>query len=147
MLEVYQRLGLNIDKIATVIVILNYEQRERGRMRLIGTKGEEVGLFLERGQALLVNEYLQSDCGQLIKIEGALEPVAVGQCSDWQTFAKACYHLGNRHVKVQVKDLTLVIQPDHVLEEMLVLQGLTISYQQAVFLPESGAYQKNQHAH
>ena len=147
MLEVYQRLGLNIDKIATVIVILNYEQRERGRMRLIGTKGEEVGLFLERGQALLVNEYLQSDCGQLIKIEGALEAVAVGQCSDWQTFAKACYHLGNRHVKVQVKDLTLVIQPDHVLEEMLVLQGLTISYQQAVFLPESGAYQKNQHAH
>ena len=147
MLEVYQRLGLNIDKIATVIVILNYEQRERGRMRLIGTKGEEVGLFLERGQALLVNEYLQSDCGQLIKIEGALEAVAVGQCSDWQTFAKACYHLGNRHVKVQVKDLTLVIQPDHVLEEMLVLQGLTISYQQAVFLPESGAYQKSQHAH
>ena len=147
MLEVYQRLGLNIDKIATVIVILNYEQRERGRMRLIGTKGEEVGLFLERGQALLVNEYLQSDCGQLIKIEGALEAVAVGQCSDWQTFAKACYHLGNRHVKVQVKDLTLVIQPVHVLEEMLVLQGLTISYQQAVFLPESGAYQKSQHAH
>ena len=147
MLEVYQRLGLNIDKIATVIVILNYEQRERGRMRLIGTKGEEVGLFLERGQALLVNEYLQSDCGQLIKIEGALEPVAVAQCSDWQTFAKACYHLGNRHVKVQVKDLTLVIQPDHVLEEMLVLQGLTISYQQAVFLPESGAYQKSLHAH
>ena len=147
MLEVQQRLGLHIKQTPDATLVLNHEQRERGRMLLTSTDNEEVRLFLTRGQPLLVGEYLQSSCKKLIQIQGAKESVAVGQCSDWQSFARACYHLGNRHVKVQVESLTLIIKPDHVLEEMLILQGLEISHQECVFIPESGAYQQTQHAH
>jgi urease accessory protein len=116
-------------------------------MLLTSTDNEEIRLFLTRGQPLLVGEYLQSNCKKLIQIEGAQESVAVGRCKDWQTFARACYHLGNRHVKVQVDALCLMIKPDHVLEKMLMIQGLEITHEEKIFIPESGAYQQDKHAH
>jgi len=149
MYDVHHRLGVSLEnnENADATVILNHEQRERGRLLLTSTQGTEIRLFLKRGQPLMVGELLKSDCGKLIKIEGAEEAVAVAHCEDWHTFALACYHLGNRHVKVQVKALTLMIKPDHVLEEMLQLLELTISHKQAIFVPESGAYKQSAHAH
>lgn len=147
MLEVHQRLGTDTGKSADAIVVLDHQQRERGRLLLSSTHGEEVRLYLNRGQPLLVNELLQAQCGKLVKVEGATESIAIARCDDWQVFARACYHLGNRHVKVQVDALTLTIKPDHVLEDMLVRQGLLISHGEAVFTPESGAYQHGSHDH
>ncbi len=60
---------------------------------------------------------------------------------------RACYHLGNRHVKLQVGERWLRMQPDHVLEEMLELLGLTLTHQETVFVPESGAYSNGGHHH
>jgi urease accessory protein len=147
MLEIHHRLGLDASKNADTTVVLDHQQRERGRLLLSGTHGEEVRLYLKRGQPLLVNELLQAQCGKLVKVEGAKERIAIARCDDWQVFARACYHLGNRHVKVQVDSLTLIIKPDHVLEDMLVRQGLVISHGEAVFTPESGAYQQGSHEH
>jgi len=55
-------------------------------------------------------------------------------------FSRACYHLGNRHVKVEIGERWLRMLPDHVLENMLKLQGLTLQREIAVFQPEAGAY-------
>ncbi|MBN0988943.1 urease accessory protein UreE [Amphritea pacifica] len=147
MLEVYERLGDHCHGVVYTTVVLSQEQRDRGRLKLTGENGEEIRLFLERGKPLQVGEYLKTSCGKLIKVEGAVEPVTHAQCDDWHTFARACYHLGNRHVKLQVGERWLRMQPDHVLEEMLELLGLTLSHQEAIFVPESGAYSHGGHHH
>jgi urease accessory protein len=128
-------------------VILTHEQRERGRLKLVGENGEEIRVFLDRGKPLLVGEYLRSECGKTIQIVGAVEDIAHASCEDWTTFAKACYHLGNRHTKVEVGERWLRIKPDHVLEEMLHLLGLVVTHEQGIFNPESGAYSHGHHHH
>lgn len=145
MLNIYQRLGTHCHQEVYTSVVLSHEQRERGRLKLVGVNGEEIRVFLERGKPLLVGEYLQSDCDKIILIEGAEEEVAHASCDDWETFSKACYHLGNRHTKIQIGPRWLRIKPDHVLEEMLHLLGLVVSHEIAVFNPESGAYQHGHH--
>lgn len=147
MLEIYERLGTEKAGPIYATVTLNHEQRDRGRLRLTSTDGEEVRVFLERGTALQVGEYLKSHCGKIVKVEGAVEPVTEARCDDWHTFARACYHLGNRHVKLQVGDRWLRITPDHVLEEMLELLELTVVHTEAVFVPENGAYFKGLGGH
>jgi urease accessory protein len=147
MLEIYERLGTDAAGPIYATVCLTHEQRDRGRLRLTSTDGEEVRVFLERGKPLLVGEFLKTQCGKIVQVDGAIEAVAEATCDDWRTFARACYHLGNRHVKLQVGDRWLRITPDHVLEEMLVLLGLTITPTEAVFVPESGAYSNGGHSH
>ncbi|WP_191601175.1 urease accessory protein UreE [Marinomonas algicola] len=147
MIDIYERLGTHCHETVYTSVTLTHEQRDRGRLKLTGANGEEVRVFLERGKPLLVGEYLLSNCGKYIKIEGAVEEVVQASCEDWVTFSKACYHLGNRHVKISVGERSLTITPDHVLEEMLVLLGLTVSHVKAVFIPESGAYSHGHNHH
>ncbi len=145
-LEIYDRLG-SATCDADETIVLTHEQRERGRIRTYAKSGSEVRIFLERGQPLAVNEILSSQCGKKIRVQGAVEPVVRASCDDWRTFSRACYHLGNRHVKLQVGDRWLRIQPDHVLEDMLRLLGLDLNHEDAVFEPESGAYKHANHHH
>jgi len=147
MLEVFERLGTECQEPADSAVILNHEQRDRGRLRLTSVCGEEIRVFLDRGKPLQLGEYLKSTCGRLIKVEGAQEAVAYARCDDWHTFARACYHLGNRHTKIEVGERWLRIKPDHVLEDMLRLLGLSVTHETAVFAPESGAYSHGHHHH
>lgn len=147
MLEIYERLGTHCHEPVSATVVVDYEKRDRGRLRLTSTDGEEVRLFLERGKPLIVGEYLKATDGKIVRVEGAVEAVAHASCDDWNTFAKACYHLGNRHVKVEVGDCWLRIKPDHVLEDMLHQLGLMVSHEDAVFVPESGAYAGGHHHH
>ncbi|BFM08022.1 urease accessory protein UreE [Halioxenophilus aromaticivorans] len=147
MFEVYQRLGTHCHEPVDAEVVLDHEQRTKGRLKTITADGQEVRIFLERGKPLLVGEYLRTHCGKTLRVAGATEPVAKAHCDDWLTFAKACYHLGNRHVKMQVGERWLRITPDHVLEELLQLLGLTIIHEEAVFVHENGAYGGHGHAH
>ncbi len=121
-------------------LLLTHEQRSRGRLRLPQPDGVEVRLFLQRGEALQLGEYLRGTRGELLRVAGAVEDVATARCDDWATFSKACYHLGNRHVKIQIGERWLRIVPDHVLEDMLRLLGLSVQHERAVFDPEGGAY-------
>lgn len=146
MLEVYERLGLNCDAKEFERVELNHEQRSKGRLRTVSVEGSDVGLFLERGSPLQVGEFLRSRCGKTLRVDGAIEEVTVARCDDWETFSRACYHLGNRHVKVQIESRSLLILPDHVLEEMLTGLGMTVSLDRQVFIPETGAYSHG-HSH
>lgn len=147
MLEIYERLGLHCHEPVADTVTISYEQRERGRLKLVSTSGVEVRVFLERGKPLMVGEYLKAQCGKIVQVQGSVEYVAHASCEDWQQFSKACYHLGNRHTKVEVGERWLRIQPDHVLEDMLHQLGLEVSHEEAVFNPESGAYSHGHHHH
>lgn len=148
MLEIEQRLGASTtDQPIYTTVVLDYEQRDKGRQKLVAANGEELRVFLERGNPLRIGELLQSTDGKLVQVEGAVEEVCEARCDDWETFAKACYHLGNRHVRLQVGDRWLRMKPDHVLEQMLELLGLTLTHCQSQFEPESGAYSHGHHHH
>lgn len=147
MLEVYERLGTHCHDAVDEIVTLDSDQRERGRLRLVSENGVEVRLFLERGNALLVGEFLKSECGKIVQVQGAVETVAHASCEDWHTFSRACYHLGNRHTKIQIGERWLRFTPDHVLEEMVHMLGLEVTHEEAVFAPENGAYFKGGHSH
>lgn len=140
MFEVYERLGTHCHETVDGIITLDHEQRTKGRLRVFTQDNEEVRIFLERGTRLQVGEYLRTRSGKIIKIEGAIETVAHASCEVWLTFSRACYHLGNRHVKLQLGKRWLRFSPDHVLEEMVHLLGLVVTHEQAVFEPESGAY-------
>lgn len=142
--EVYERLshGHNIED----QIVLDHDIRVKGRFKALSKKGVEVRVFLERGKTLQVGEVLKTECGKEIEVLGAKEELTYATCDDWQIFSKACYHLGNRHVKIQVGDRWLRMKPDYVLEEMLELHGLKIAKEYAVFTPEEGAY-KGGHSH
>ncbi len=126
---------------------LTYEQREKARLKAFTDNGTEVRLFLERGKVLQLDETLLSNCGTSVKIVGRPEPLTLARCDDWQRFASACYHLGNRHVRLEIGDRSLLMKPDHVLEDMLLMLGLEVSHVEAIFNPESGAYHSSHHHH
>jgi urease accessory protein len=146
-LEVYERLGVQQPAQVDAWVVLNHGERDKGRLKTATNSGDAVHIFLERGTPLLVGELLRTRCGKLLQVEGAPEPVLTATCDDWAVFSRACYHLGNRHVKMQVGDRWLRIVPDHVLEQMLLLLGLQVQHEVAVFLPEAGAYRGLVFAH
>lgn len=146
-LEIHERLGTHCHSPVHASLTLTHEQRDRGRLRVFSSNGEEVRIFLDRGAPLQVGEYLRSECGKHLLIEGAPEPVVTALCEDWTIFSRACYHLGNRHVKVQLGERWLRILPDHVLEGLLTQLGLKLCRQEAVFIPEGGAYGNVPHHH
>ena len=103
---------------------------------------------MERGHPLLVGEILKTQCGLLIEIKGAAEEVSTAIATDWLSFSKVCYHLGNRHTSLQIGELWLRFKPDHVLEALAEKYGLTLDKTPAIFEPESGAYGgKSGHSH
>jgi urease accessory protein len=146
-LQVFERLGTACSRPADSHVVLSHDQRDRGRLRAETSDGVEVRIFLERGSPLVVGEMLRTECGKHLVVEGAYEDVATASCEDWTTFSRACYHLGNRHVKMQVGERWLRILPDHVLEDLLRKLGLTVMHESGIFVPEQGAYGNGGHQH
>jgi urease accessory protein len=146
-LQVFERLGISGSMPADSYVVLSHDQRDRGRLRAETSDGVEVRIFLERGSPLLVGEVLRTECGKHLVVQGAHEIVTTARCDDWATFSRACYHLGNRHVKVQIGALWLRILPDHVLEDLLRKLGLTLVREHGIFIPEQGAYGNGGHQH
>ena len=129
-------------------VLLDHAQREKRRFRTVSKKGHTVNVYLERANMLSIGDKLISECGQCLSIAGAKEPVITASTDNWQLFSRACYHLGNRHVRLQVGEQWLRITPDHVLEALLHRLGLEVKSEEAVFNPEAGAYQNNEaHGH
>ena len=126
---------------------LSLEQRVKSRQRVTLDNGCEAGLFLPRGSVLQQGDRLQAESGEIIEIVAAKEQVSTVQISDPLLMARACYHLGNRHVPLQISAGFVRYQHDHVLDDMLRRMGLHINVEQAPFEPEAGAYGGHQHAH
>ncbi|MFT3905091.1 MAG: urease accessory protein UreE [Steroidobacteraceae bacterium] len=128
-------------------LVLPYETRSRSRFRARLSDGQEVGVILERGQVLRGGDWLQMDDGRAVRVDAAPETVSTVQAADPWQLARAAYHLGNRHVALQVGAGWLRYQHDHVLDEMVRGLGLPLEVGQAPFEPEPGAYYSAAGAH
>jgi len=116
---------------------LSFDQRQKSRLRARLESGEEVALLLPRGNIMRGGDVVSSADGQRIEIVSAPEKLLHIESS---SLARAAYHLGNRHVPVQVGEGFLRIAEDHVLEDMLRKLGARVTHVEAPFEPEGGAY-------
>jgi urease accessory protein len=132
---------------AAAQLVLPFELRQRSRLRARLTSGQEVGLFLERGIVLRGGDLLRAEDGTIVEVVAALETVSTVRESDATRLARAGYHLGNRHVPVQIGSGWLRYGHDHVLDDMVRGLGLTVVVEQVPFEPEAGAYGQSHGAH
>ena len=136
MLECYE-LG---EGTSDIRLVLNYQERQRSRYRAKTLCGLDVAWFVERGKVLADGEILVAKSGEKIAIIAAEETVSEVRSDDPLLLAKAAYHLGNRHVPLQIDAGELRYQHDHVLDDMLRGLGLTVLVTDKSFHPENGAY-------
>lgn len=134
---------------AEAALTLPLDKRIRSRLRVTLDDGRDAGVFLARGEVLRDGDLLGSADGLVVIVRAAAEPVSEVHCEDPLLLARACYHLGNRHVALQIDGGRLRYQHDHVLDDMLRGLGLEPAFAEVPFEPEPGAYGRgaNGHAH
>lgn len=119
---------------------LPFEGRQKSRLLVTLDNGEEAGLFLPRGTLLRGGDCLLAEDGRVILVKAAAESTSTAYSSDLLLLMKACYHLGNRHIPVQIDENFVRYQHDHVLDDMIGTFGLEVKHELVAFEPESGAY-------
>ena len=129
-------------------VVLDFEERYRRRAVLTGERGTKFLLTLPRATLLRDGDGLLLEDGTIVRVIGRAEPLIEIAAADAHALARLAWHLGNRHTDVQVIGERLRIRRDHVLEEMLIRLGATLTAIEAPFEPERGAYDgAHGHAH
>lgn len=121
-----------------LVLAFDRRQKSRGLARL--DSGEEVAIALPRGSVLRGGDLVVASDGRVIEVVASPEPLLHVVCDSPVAMARAAYHLGNRHVPVQVGEGWLRLAADHVLEEMLKGLGARVSCVEEPFEPEAGAY-------
>ena len=119
---------------------LPFERRQKSRQRATLASGEEVAIDLPRGQVLRGGDWVVASDGRAIEVVAESERVLHVTCADGEALTRAAYHLGNRHVAIQVGPGWLRLPYDPVLERMLKGLGMTLSLREEPFEPEAGAY-------
>lgn len=127
-------------------VHLTFEARSKSRLLLTLDSGERAALVVERGRVLQGGERVRTEDGREIEIIAAEEALLEASSADAVLIARAAYHLGNRHIAVQVMSGRLRFLNDHVLGEMVRKLGLQVAAMHAAFEPEGGAYGQH-HGH
>jgi urease accessory protein len=125
---------------------LPYALRQRSRQRVVLQSGQEAGLILAPPISLVGGDQLRSRDGVHVLVESAPERLSDVRVDDPVLLARASYHLGNRHVRVQIGRGWLRYEPDHVLDQMLTGLGLVVEAISAPFEPERGAYHVHSHS-
>jgi urease accessory protein len=125
-------------------VSLDWDVRQKSRFDATDSLGRTLGVFLPRGTVVRGGDVLVAEDGSLIRVQAAPQPVLViTHCSQHGSpfdLTRAAYHLGNRHVPIELQRDHLKIEPDHVLADMLRNMHLIVNAQDAAFEPEGGAY-------
>ena len=119
---------------------LPFERRQKSRLRVLLKSGLEAALLLDRGSILRGGDLLLAEDGRVLQIIAAAQPVHHVEAATPQALMRAAYHLGNRHVPLQVGEGWLRLEQDHVLKQMLLGLGMQVEERQAPFEPEAGAY-------
>lgn len=119
---------------------LPFDLRQKSRLRVKLASGREAALFLTRGIILRGGDLLKSEDGLVVKVVAAQEPVYNVIAPTPRDLMCAAYHLGNRHVSLQIGDGWLRLEQDYVLKDMLIGLGMQVSEVVAPFEPEAGAY-------
>jgi len=133
-------------------VELDWDVRQKSRFDCTDSQGRQLGVFLPRGTVVRGGDVLVAEDGSLVKVIAAPQPVlVVTHCKEHGKpfdLMRAAYHLGNRHVPIELKPDHLKIEPDHVLAEMLRAMHLIVNDANAAFEPEGGAYASHgSHSH
>ena len=132
-------------------VELDWDVRQKSRFDATDSQGRTLGVFLPRGTAVRGGDVLVAEDGSLIRVVAAPQPVlVVTHCTQHGTpfdLLRAAYHLGNRHVQLELKPDHLKLEPDHVLADMLRQMHLIVNEASTAFEPEGGAYAAGGHAH
>ena len=121
-------------------VVLEFDDRHRRRIAMTGVGGLEFLLDLPDAVMLRSGDALQLEDGRLIEVVAAPEPLAEVRAGDPATLARLAWHIGNRHLPVQIMARSLRIRRDHVIEDMLRGLGAKVAQIDAPFDPEGGAY-------
>ena len=121
-------------------LVLPFADRQKARQRVHMCSGRTAGLKLPRGTVLRGDDKIRSEDGSVALIIAAAEDVSRVRASDQIALARAAYHLGNRHVWLEVGDGWLRYLADHVLDDMVRNLGVAVDTQRAPFEPEAGAY-------
>lgn len=122
------------------ILELPFERREKSRFRAVLLSGELIGISMPPGTLLRHGTRLKLDDGRVVAVEAQLETLLEVRAEDAQDLTRIAYHVGNRHVPLQIGESCLWLLPDHVLRAMVLGLGGLVQEVQAAFEPESGAY-------
>lgn len=132
-------------------VELDWDVRQKSRFDAIDSHGHQLGVFLPRGTLVRGGDVLLAENGSMIRVIAAPQPVLrITPCAVHGSafdLTRAAYHLGNRHVPIELKPDHLKIEPDHVLADMLRAMHLTVQAVEEAFEPEGGAYGAGGHSH
>lgn len=147
MLQVHEVVpaGEKIDALAGTVT-LTFDDRQRSRLLTRLDDGRELALMLPRGTVLRDGDRLRGG-DSVVLVHAAPESLSVVHTTDRHQLARAAYHLGNRHVPVQIAADALAYAHDHVLDDMVRGLGLTVQARVAPFQPEPGAFQGGGHRH
>ena len=146
MLTFTQRQRPNADAIVNITLSLTAEERTRSRHKFILADGQEIFLRLARGTVLHDSDILTDETESIyMRIIAKPEPVLT-VLAEIPLLLRAAYHLGNRHVPVEITSTYLRLSPDAVLAAMLIQLGLEIKEEILPFQPELGAYGNHSHA-
>ena len=123
---------------------LDWDTRQKSRFDATDSLGRVLGVFLARGTVVRGGDVLVAEDGSLIRVIAAPQPVLrITHCTQHGTpfdLVRAAYHLGNRHVPIELKPDHLKIEPDHVLADLLDAMHLIVHTESSAFEPEGGAY-------
>lgn len=144
MMQIYERIHNKVEFDATLT--LPFELRQRSRLSTHLDNGEEAVLFLPRGSVLRHGDLLRADVGKVVVIQAASEEVSTASTASSLLLAKACYHLGNRHVALYIGTACVRYLRDHVLDDLVYQLGLTVTHETLPFEPEAGAYAHGAHS-
>ncbi|HEY2731992.1 MAG TPA: urease accessory protein UreE [Polyangia bacterium] len=140
MLHLRERLQLERPSVPTATATLTLDERRRSRLRVALDDGREAAVLLPRGSALRDGDLLRADEGDVVVVRAAAESLSVARTPDPHLLLRGAYHLGNRHVPVELGDGWLAYEHDHVLDDMVRGLGLTVETRRAPFEPEGGAF-------
>ena len=131
-------------------VELDWDVRQKSRFDATDSLGRQIGVFLPRGTVVRGGDVLVAEDGSLIVAQAAPQAVLkITHCRNHGTpfdLIRAAYHLGNRHVPIELQPDHLKIEPDHVLADMLRAMHMTVVTVHEAFEPEGGAYSSHGHA-
>jgi len=125
---------------AGVTLTLPFELRQKSRFKTALDDGRDAGVILPRGHLLRGGDCLKTVDGEVVSIVAAEETVSTVYSDKPLELARASYHLGNRHVNLQITEQWVRYLHDHVLDEMVEGLGLKVTVEKAAFEPEAGAY-------
>ncbi len=146
-LTLIQRLSAPTAIAVAATLPLSADERQRSRCRLDLPDGRAIALRLPRGTRLQAGDYLQATTGEIVQVTARPEPVLTATAATPHVLLRAAYHLGNRHVPLEIAPDYLRLAPDSVLQTMLQQLGVAVTAEIAPFQPEAGAYAERAHHH